>query len=114
MRLKKLARPAGTALLVVVLLDIVATAAAAAVGRDAEEMRLAHMTNARLAELVLALIILAGSIWLYRRRDPSAGGGYGNQGAVLLLVVGAIMLDPRHRPARLSPERAELERMHGQ
>ena len=32
MRLKKLARTAGTALLVVVLLDIVATAAAVAVG----------------------------------------------------------------------------------
>ncbi len=72
------------------------------------------MTNARLAELVLALIILAGSIWLYRRRDPSAGGGYGNQGAVLLLVVGAIMAIHAIGLLDYHPSASELERMHGQ
>jgi hypothetical protein len=72
------------------------------------------MTNARLVELVVALAILAASIWLYRRRDPSAGGGYGNQGAVLLLVVGAIMLIHAIGLLDYRPSASELERMRHQ
>ena len=72
------------------------------------------MTNARLVELVVALAILAGSIWLYRRRDPSAGGGYGNQGAVLLLVVGGIVLIHAIGLLDYRPTASEIERMHRQ
>ena len=72
------------------------------------------MTNARLAELVFALVILAVSVWLYRRRDPSAGGGYGNQGAVLLLIVGAIMTIHAIGLLDYRPSASELERMRGQ
>jgi hypothetical protein len=72
------------------------------------------MTNARLVELVLALVILAVSIWLYRRRDPSAGGGYGNQGAVLLLVVGGIMLIHAIGLLDYRPSPSEFERMRHQ
>lgn len=48
------------------------------------------MTNGRMIELVAAVVILAAGIVFYRRRDP-AGEGYGNQGAVILLVVALIM-----------------------
>ena len=72
------------------------------------------MTNARLVELVVALAIVAVSVWLYRRRDPSAGGGYGNQGAVLLLVVGAIMLIHAIGLLDYRPSASELERMRHQ
>ena len=72
------------------------------------------MTSMRLAELVLAFVILAVSVWLYRRRDASAGGGYGNQGAVLLLVVGAIMLIHSIGLLDYRPSASEIERMHGQ
>jgi hypothetical protein len=72
------------------------------------------MSMPRLVELVVALAILAASIWLYRRRDPSAGGGYGNQGAVLLLVVGAIMLIHAIGLLDYRPSASELERMRHQ
>ena len=72
------------------------------------------MSTPRLVELVLALAILAVSIWLYRRRDPSAGGGYGNQGAVLLLVVGGIMLIHAIGLLDYRPSASELERMRHQ
>ena len=72
------------------------------------------MTSARLGELVLALVILGVSIWLYRRRDASAGGGYGNQGAVLLLVVGAIMAIHALGGLDYHPSNAELDAMKGQ
>ncbi len=48
------------------------------------------MTTARMIELGAAVLLLAAGIVLYRRRDPGAEG-YGNQGAVILLVVSAIM-----------------------
>jgi hypothetical protein len=72
------------------------------------------MSMPRLVELVVALAILAASIWLYRRRDPSAGGGYGNQGAVLLLVVGAIMLIHAIGLLDYRPSPSEFERMRHQ
>ncbi|MDQ3143976.1 MAG: hypothetical protein M3Q57_03740 [Pseudomonadota bacterium] len=48
------------------------------------------MTTAQIIELAVAVLLLAGGIYLYRRRgreDPR----HGSQGAVLLLVVGAIV-----------------------
>ena len=72
------------------------------------------MTNARLVELVVALAIVAVSVWLYRRRDPSAGGGYGNQGAVLLLVVGVIMAIHALGALDYHPSKVELETLKEQ
>jgi hypothetical protein len=48
------------------------------------------MTMGRMIELAVALALLAGAVWLYRRRAGSAGG-YGSQSAVLLLVVALII-----------------------
>ena len=49
------------------------------------------MTTAQIVEVAIGALMLAGAIWLYRRRAP-ADGGYGSQGAVLLMVVAAILL----------------------
>ena len=72
------------------------------------------MSTPRLVELVVALAIVAVSVWLYRRRDPSAGGGYGNQGAVLLLVVGGIMMIHAIGLLDYRPSPSEIERMRHQ
>ena len=48
------------------------------------------MTTGRTLELVAALALLVAAVVLYRRRDPQ-GGSYGNQGAVILLVIALIM-----------------------
>jgi hypothetical protein len=48
------------------------------------------VTGARLAELVLAALLLGAGIWLYRARRQ-ADRGYGSQGAVLLFAVAAIL-----------------------
>ena len=47
------------------------------------------MTYGRMIELAAAVLILAAGVWLYRR--PKGADGYGSQGAVILLVVAAIM-----------------------
>ena len=48
------------------------------------------MTNGRIIELSAAILILGAGIVLYRRK-PTDGSSYGNQGAVILLVVAVIM-----------------------
>jgi hypothetical protein len=47
------------------------------------------VTAGRAIELAVAALILAAGVAVYRRRDKS--DGYGSQGAVILLVVGAIV-----------------------
>ena len=49
------------------------------------------MTPATILELAIAAIVIAGGIFLYRRK-AAEDSTYGSQSAVLLLVVGAIML----------------------
>ena len=49
------------------------------------------MTPATILELVIAAIVIAGGIFLYRRK-AAADVTYGSQSAVLLLAVGAILL----------------------
>jgi hypothetical protein len=52
------------------------------------------VTTPRMIELAVAVVLLAGGIVLYRRKpaaDDSGAGGYGNQGAVILMVVSVIM-----------------------
>ncbi len=48
------------------------------------------MTTGRMIELVAAVLLLVAGVVLYRRR-PSDGSTYGNQGAVILLVVAVIL-----------------------
>lgn len=48
------------------------------------------MTTGRMVELAVAVLLLVAGVILYRRK-PADGNSYGNQGAVLLLVVAAIM-----------------------
>ncbi len=48
------------------------------------------MTTGRMIELAAAAALLVAGIVFYRRK-PADGSSYGNQGAVILLVVSAIM-----------------------
>ena len=66
------------------------------------------MTSGRMIELVVAVMFLVASVWLYRR-NRAVDGGYGSQGAVLLLVVGAIMAIHALGLLEYHPSQAELE-----
>ncbi len=67
------------------------------------------MTLPTILELVAAAALIAGGIWLYRKRgreDPN----HGSQSAVLLMAVGAILaihglglLDYRPSPSEIRP-----------
>ena len=48
------------------------------------------MTAARMIELAVAVLLLGGGVVLYRRK-PADGSNYGNQGAVIVIVVAIIM-----------------------
>lgn len=66
------------------------------------------MTTGRMIELAVALLFLVASIWLYRSRK-TADQGYGSQGAVLLLAVGAIMAIHALGGLDYRPSASELE-----
>jgi hypothetical protein len=66
------------------------------------------VTTARTLELVVAIAILATSVWLYRSQRK-ADRGYGSQGAVLLLVVGAIVAIHALGLLEYHPSQSELE-----
>jgi len=63
-------------------------------------------------ELVAAVMFLIAAVWSYRRRDKS--DTYGSQGAVLLLVVGAIMAIHALGALDYHPSAAELEQARAQ
>ena len=65
------------------------------------------MSTGRMIELVAAVLILGFAIWLYRR--PKGPDGYGNQGAVVLLAVAAIMGIHALGGLDYHPSEAELE-----
>lgn len=48
------------------------------------------MSTGRMIELAAAVLVFVAGIVFYRRK-PADGNSYGNQGAVILLVVAAIM-----------------------
>jgi hypothetical protein len=48
------------------------------------------MTTGRMIELAVAALLLGAGVVFYRQR-PKDGSSYGNQGAVILLVVAVIM-----------------------
>lgn len=68
------------------------------------------MTALRMVELAIAVAILAVSVWLYRRNKP-VDGGYGSQGAVILLVVAIIMGIHALGGLDYRPSQSELEIM---
>ena len=68
------------------------------------------MTTGRMIELVVAIAFLVASVWLYRSQRK-ADQGYGSQGAVLLLVVGAIMVIHALGLMEYRPSAGELEMM---
>jgi hypothetical protein len=68
------------------------------------------MTTGREIELGAAVLILAVSVWLYRSQR-NANEGYGSQGAVLLLVIGAIMAIHALGLLKYHPSKAEAEYM---
>ena len=70
------------------------------------------MSLGRMIELVAAVVILAGGIWFYRRRDKA--DSYGSQGAVILFVVAGIMGIHALGGLDYHPSQSELERMRGQ
>jgi len=66
------------------------------------------MTSLRMIELAAAVLILAASVWLYRRNKP-VDGGYGSQGAVVLLVIAAIMAIHALGALDYHPSKGELD-----
>ncbi|NUQ18866.1 MAG: hypothetical protein HOP95_10530 [Sphingomonas sp.] len=65
------------------------------------------MTLPRAIELAVAALIIAGGVVLYRRRDKA--DSYGSQGAVILLVVGAIVAIHALRLMEYRPGRADAD-----
>jgi hypothetical protein len=66
------------------------------------------MSTPRMIELFAAVVILGVSVWLYRHNKP-VDRGYGSQGAVLLLVIGAIMAIHAIGLLEYRPSASELE-----
>ena len=66
------------------------------------------MTTGRMIELAAAAVLLGAAVVLYRRRDPSSEG-YGNQGAVILLVISVIMAIHALGGLDYHPSKAEAE-----
>ena len=71
---------------------------------------ISHMTTGRMIEVAAAAILLGLSIYLYRSRR-NADQGYGSQGAVILLVVAAIMGAHGLGAFDYHPSKGELELM---
>ena len=71
------------------------------------------MTPTRMVELAVAVALLAAGIWFYRRRDPTAdkADNYGGQGAVILLVISAILGAHALGAMDYRPSQSELEMM---
>jgi hypothetical protein len=68
------------------------------------------MTTGRTIELIVAVAVIGASVWLYRSQRK-ADRGYGSQGGVLLLVVGAILLIHALGLLQYRPSASELEAM---
>lgn len=66
------------------------------------------MTTGRMIELAAAVVLLAAGIVFYRRK-PADGSNYGNQGAVILLVVAVIMAIHALGGLDYHPSKAEAE-----
>jgi len=75
-------------------------------------MNWAHLSYGAMAEVAVGVFMLAAALWLYRRPAPATedgSGGYGSQGAVILLIVAAILLIHGLGGLEYHPSEAEIE-----
>jgi len=70
------------------------------------------MTSSRMIELVAAALLLLAAVVFYRRK-PADGNSYGNQGAVILLVISVIMGIHALGGLDYHPTKAEADAMQG-
>ena len=70
------------------------------------------MTLSRAIELAVAALIIAAGVVVYRRRDKA--DSYGSQGAVILLVVGAIVAIHALRLMEYRPGRGDADMLRSQ
>ena len=70
------------------------------------------MTNSRMIELAAAVLILVAGVLFYRRK-PADGNSYGNQGAVILLVIAIIIGIHALGGLDYHPTKAEADAMEG-
>jgi len=71
------------------------------------------MTSSQLLEVAVAAAILAGGVLLYRRRAPGDDARYGSQGAVILIMIGAIVAIHGLGLLDYRPSASELQIIHG-
>ena len=70
------------------------------------------MSIAAMIEIAIGIVMLGVAIWLYRRPSPD-GDRYGSQGAVLLIIVAAILLIHGFGGLDYRPSPNELDTMKG-
>jgi hypothetical protein len=70
------------------------------------------MTTGRMIELAGAVLVLAAGMIFYTRK-PADGNSYGNQGAVILLVISVIMGIHALGGLDYHPTTAEADAMQG-
>jgi hypothetical protein len=70
------------------------------------------MTGTRMIELVAAVLLLIAGVIFYRRK-PADGNSYGNQGAVILLVIAVIVGIHALGGLDYHPSQTEIEMAHG-
>ena len=68
------------------------------------------MSVGAMIEIAVGVALLAAAIWLYRK-GAREDGQYGSQGAVLLLIVAAILLIHGFGGLDYRPSESELEAM---
>ena len=74
------------------------------------------MDALQLVELAAAALILAGGVFLYRRKPAAADaddGRYGSQGAVLLFVIAIIIAIHGSGALQYHPTASEIETYQG-
>jgi hypothetical protein len=71
------------------------------------------MSTGRAIELVAAVVLLAAGVYFYRSRKQ-VDAGYGSQGAVLLIVVAAIMAVHALGLMEYRPSQSELDALKEQ
>lgn len=76
------------------------------------------MTILSMLEVLIALLLLAAGVWIYRAkpaRDAAEGdvNRYGSQGAVLLFVIAVIMVAHGFGAFEYRPSKTEIETYKG-
>jgi len=75
-------------------------------------MNLTSLSYGAMAEVAAGVALLAAALWLYRRPAPATeegNGHYGSQGAVILLVIAAILLIHGLGALEYHPSDSEIE-----